>query len=183
MEMRNQNLVKRALMLSAVASGSLLAGAHLFEAAGYLPCQLCLDQREAHWAALALAVAGTALTFFDRMRVAAAAAIGAIAFIYALSAGLAFYHTGVEYGYFPAYGCETGAASLDHITTADFAAAFAGETSIASCSDPAWRMFGISMAGYNFLISSGLFVICLGAAVTTTRHFRVGPEGEHSFAS
>ena len=39
--------VEKTLAGAGLASGGLLAGAHLFEAMGYAPCELCLDQREA----------------------------------------------------------------------------------------------------------------------------------------
>lgn len=168
--------VERVLGLSAAASASLLAGAHLFEAAGFAPCDLCLDQREAHWAALAVAIGGLIAAVFLKARRVAAAAIGATALVYAVSAGLAFYHTGVEYKFWPGPATCSGGGDTHNIGAIDLGAAVLHPASGPSCSDAAWRAFGVSMAGYNFLFSAGLFTLCFVAAVSTTRAARRQPE-------
>ncbi|MFZ5618511.1 MAG: disulfide bond formation protein B, partial [Pseudomonadota bacterium] len=38
--------------------------------------------------------------------------------------------------------------------------------------EAAWRLLGVSMAGYNLLISAGLFALCLVAAVGAGRDAR-----------
>ena len=74
------SLTERALGLSLAASGAMLAGAHLFEKVGGLvPCVLCLDQREAHWTALGLSIAGLAALRLFKSKLAATAAVGAVA--------------------------------------------------------------------------------------------------------
>ncbi|MGF1544310.1 MAG: disulfide bond formation protein B [Parvularculaceae bacterium] len=168
MNLRRFSFADRSLGVSAVASAALLAGAHAFEAAGYAPCELCLDQREPHWVAVALATAGLGVSIVARAPRAAAAALGAVALVYAVSAGLAFYHTGVEWGFWP--GPSTcGGPAPDAVASADLTAALAAGPSGPSCSDAAWRLFGVSMAGYNMLASLGLFVVCLVAALAVAR--------------
>ncbi|MEM9810631.1 MAG: disulfide bond formation protein B [Pseudomonadota bacterium] len=153
-----------AIMLCASASALLLAGAHLFERVyGLPPCALCLDQREAHWAGLA---AG-ALSFLVIVRVFAdrgiAAALGVLTLIYLFSASLAGFHAGVEWGFWPgpaecASGVAQGLASSSELLNS-----LTKPAPAPSCSEAAWRMLGLSMAGYNALISAGLAVIaCLG---------------------
>ncbi|MEO0397903.1 MAG: disulfide bond formation protein B [Pseudomonadota bacterium] len=165
-----RSFVDLSLLTSAAVSAALLAGAHLFEAAGYAPCDLCMDQREAHWAGFAVTGAGLAASLVWRARLAAAAAVGAAALVYAISAGLALYHTGVEFGYWPGPPTCSGGGALPD--TIDLTTAFSSDGPRVSCTDAAWRFLGISMAGYNFLFSGGLFVLCLGAAVATTRRVR-----------
>ena len=168
------------LAIPALVSAALLGGAHLFEALGYAPCDLCLDQREAHWTALGVAVFGLIASFVFRARLAAAAAIGALALVYALSAGLAFYHTGVEFGYWPGpASCSGGLADFGGINLTE---ALASGASGPSCTDAAWRFLGVSMAGYNLWISSALFLVTFGAAVASTRHARAAPIGGPSLA-
>ncbi|MEM9170647.1 MAG: disulfide bond formation protein B [Pseudomonadota bacterium] len=169
------SLPQRALGAGLAASLALLAGAHIFEAAGYAPCELCLDQREAHWAAAAVAAAGVISGVVLRAPLAAAASVGALALIYAISAGLALYHTGVENGYWPGPAtCSTiGGAindlgALSAVLEPGGAAGARGPT----CGAAAWRLFGVSMAGYNLLASAGLFVLSLMAAVETSRRVR-----------
>lgn len=165
------SFTEKALGAGALASGFLLAGAHLFEkAAGLIPCILCLDQREAHWTALAVALAGLAAAKIFGSRLAAAAAVGAAALVYAVSTGLAFYHTGVEYDYWPGPAiCAGGGAefSIDEI-----AGTLDQKSTGPSCEDVQWRFLGVSMAGYNLLASAGLFALTLLAAVYETRAAR-----------
>lgn len=156
--------VGRALLIAATASGLLLAGAHAFETfGGYAPCALCLDQREAHWTALGVALAGLVATRLWHARLAAGAALGALALVYAASAALALYHSGVEWGFWPgpATCSASGVAVTDPSAILD---ALSQNVHGPSCTDAAWRLFGISMAGYNFLVSLALMVVT-GVAV------------------
>lgn len=168
--------VDLALGVSLLTSVGLLAGAHVFEAFGYLPCALCLDQREAHWAAAAVAIGGLAASRLLKAPMAAAAAVGAAALVYAVSAGLAFFHTGVEFGYWPPLGCDASLAP-DTMSVSDLAQALAPGARAISCTEAQWRLFGVSMAGYNFLASAGLFAACAAASTTTTRRLK-RPAGE-----
>ena len=169
--------VERVLGLSAGVSASLLAGAHIFEAMGYAPCELCLDQREAHWAALAVTLSGLVAALLLKARRVAAAAIGATALVYAVSAGLSFYHTGVEYKFWPgpATCSGGGGANFDNL---DLTEALSSPSRGPACSEASWRAFGVSMAGYNFLFSSGLFALCFFAAVSATRQAQREPPSE-----
>lgn len=154
---------RNALTLSATASALLLAGAHAFEKFGGLaPCALCLDQREAHWAGLAVALAGLTLGIAFRAKRVAAAAVGASALVYFFSAALAFYHTGVEFKFWPGPTTCTAATPVDGDALSDV---LNGVAPVVSCADPAWTLFGISMAGYNLLASAGLFALCAVAAI------------------
>ena len=78
----------------------MLATAHVFENLGYSPCTLCLRQREVYWVAIVLAALAIVIA---RGRGAKAAwafvALLAVAFLYC--AGLAFYHSGVEWKWWP----------------------------------------------------------------------------------
>ncbi len=165
------SFINGALILGAATSASLLAGAHIFERLGFPPCELCLDQREAHWAALGVALGGIIAAFVVRARLAAAASVGALSLVYALSAGLAFYHTGVEFGFWP--GPPTCSAPAETVPPdADLSAALGEGPSGPSCGDALWRLFGISMAGWNLLFSAGLFALAFTAAVAASRRAR-----------
>jgi len=168
---RRRPFTEQALWVSALVSAGLLAGAHLFERfADLAPCALCLDQREAHWAALGVAAAGLAAHLILKARLAAAAAVGAAALVYAVSAGLAFFHTGVEFGYWPGPPTCAGHAVVQ---SADGLGAALGQKPAAlSCEDAFWRLFGISMAGYNLLVSAGLFALTAAAALDAGRAAR-----------
>jgi len=162
---------ERALGVSFVTSAVLLAGAHLFEhVGGMVPCVLCLDQREAHWTALGVAFAGLIVARVFNSRLGAAAAVGAAALVYAASAGLAFYHTGVEYKFWPGPAICSGGGDI--IDIGSLTMALGQKADAPSCADAPWHMFGISMAGYNLLISAGLFALTLTAALAELRRAR-----------
>ena len=132
-----------ALLLIAV-SGSLLLGALAFQHIGGLaPCEMCYWQRYAHGAVLLLALAA----LLTRSRVAALLALVAML----VSAGLGGFHAGVEQGWWdgPTACASTMAPGmsqadiLDSLMTAP----------LIRCDAIAWQFAGISMAGWNGLIS------------------------------
>jgi disulfide bond formation protein DsbB len=157
--------VDRALALAALASAGLLAGAHAFQLFGYAPCELCLDQREAHWTALGIAAVSLSLSLGARARRAAAAGAGALGLVYLISAGLAGYHAGVEHAFWPGPATCSGGGAVE-IDAGSLGAALEAGAPPPSCSAAAWRLFGVSMAGYNMLASAALF------AVTALASFR-----------
>ena len=165
------SFTERVLGVSFLASAVLLAGAHIFETFGGLaPCVLCLDQREAHWAAFGVSAAGLVVARLFNSKLGAAAAVGAAALVYAVSAGLAFYHTGVEYRFWPGPAiCSGGDGPVDLGSIAD---ALDQPAEAVSCEDAQWRLFGVSMAGYNLLVSAGLFALTLAATLAETRRAR-----------
>lgn len=170
--LKQLSLTERALAAAFAVSAALLAGAHLFErVGGLLPCILCLDQREAHWTGLAVALAGLLAARVFKSKLGATAAVGAAALVYAVSTGLAFYHTGVEYGYWPGPAICSG-GGVDQINLNDLAASLNQPTDAPACDDVPWTFFGISMAGYNLLASAGLFALTLLAALSETRAAR-----------
>ena len=161
-----------ALAIAFAVSGVLLISAHLFErVGGFAPCVLCLDQREAHWTALAVCAAGLLLAKVFKSALGAAAAVGAAALVYAVSTGLSFYHTGVEYHFWPGPAiCAGGPAAVVNLDA--IAAALSGPNDVPACDDVQWRFLGVSMAGYNMLISAALFVLTAFAAAAETRRAR-----------
>ena len=168
--------VEQALMAAVALSGSLLVGAHIFEAFGYAPCELCLDQREAHWTALGIAALGLSLSLFAKTRTLAAAAVGVVALIYLLSTVLAGYHTGVEFGFWP--GPSTcGTTGPVPFSGVDLDKALDRGPTGPSCGEPLWRLFGVSMAGYNMLFSAAMFVFCALAMVDASRKAKISHNG------
>lgn len=170
--LKNRPLVEKVLLVAALSSGALLLAAHLFEWFGGLsPCPLCLDQRQAHWAALGMSVAGLGASMLLRARLVASAAVGATALIFLASTGLALYHTGVENKYWPGPPtCSGGAGAIP--ATTDLGDALDRPAPPVSCTDAAWRFAGVSMAGYNMLASAALFALTFGAALSLARDAR-----------
>ncbi len=164
----NISVERKALIAGGIASAILLSGAHLFELAGYAPCKLCLDQREAHWAALGVAIAGALGAIVTKTRYVAAASVGALSLVYLVSFILAFYHTGVEHKFWP------GPDSCSVVDTtksigANALSVFEQPLAGPACSEAAWQLFGVSMAGYNMIASAALFALTFGAAIDASR--------------
>lgn len=151
-----------ALLALAAASALMLAGAHAFEAAGYAPCELCFRQREAHWWALAVGLLGFAVLRVGRTAWTPAILLGGLGAIFVASTGLAAYHAGVEWKFWE--GPQSCSGELGALDMSDIADALAGGVRGPSCTEAAWRLFGISMAGYNALISAGLASLAFFAA-------------------
>jgi disulfide bond formation protein DsbB len=146
-------------LVGACASAAMLAGAHAFETFGGLaPCHLCLYQRDVYWVALSVGVAGFILGYM-RLKWVRRAADALLALIFLVGMGVAAYHAGVEWKWWPGPASCTGGGTVN----AGQLAAFLNGTKVTvpQCDQAAWTMFGISMAGYNAVISLGLTVLSL----------------------
>ncbi len=148
-----------ALLLA--GSGALLGGALAFQHIGHLaPCEMCMWQRWPHVAALSLALLAWLLRF-DR-RLLAVAAVSVL-----VGAGIGAFHAGVEWHLWagpPACTAAPLSGSITDITAMVLA------TPLIRCDAAAWTLFGVSMAGYNALLST----LIGGASLwLITRHRRV----------
>jgi disulfide bond formation protein DsbB len=150
-----------ALAILATAFASI-AGAFIFEALGYAPCELCLKERIPYYAAIP--VAGFAVLFAARgARSLLHAAFVCLALIFVVSAVLGAYHTGIEWGFWP--GPQDCSGARDRAGTVDDFLAQLQSVKVTRCDVPALRIFGLSLAGWNAVISMGL----AGLAVTGYR--------------
>ena len=139
----------------ALIAGATLAAAFGFQhIGGYAPCPLCVWQRWPHAAAIVLALLAWALPQGSRLRLGALILTG---LTFAAGAALAGYHVGVEQRWWAGtFGCSSPAlvgTDLDALRTQLFA------TPAVRCDEVPWSLFGLSMAGYNMLISLGLAVV------------------------
>jgi disulfide bond formation protein DsbB len=151
-----------ALLVDAGALATIL-GAYFFQyVLGYAPCPLCLEQRIPYYVAipLALLVAFAALSAAPRTMVRAGLAL--LTLIMLVSAGLGIYHAGVEWkfwqGPLDCSGPITGFGSASDL--------FTKPSGLVRCDDAAWRFLGISLAGYNVLISIVLAAIAAWGVVS-----------------
>lgn len=153
-------------------SAVMLGAAHYFEEVENLyPCPLCLRQREVYWALIAMAGVGLALwawrptpRFIEGLNIL-------VGLVFVTGAGVALYHMGVEVGWFPS-GCATlpPQAAADAALDPDLGLEAAQATS--SCSEIPWSFLGLSMAGWNALISSALAFVSFSVARETDRETR-----------
>ncbi|MFZ5670844.1 MAG: disulfide bond formation protein B [Pseudomonadota bacterium] len=142
-------------LAAALASAAMLAIAHAFETFGGLaPCLLCLRQREVYWAALTVGAVAVALDLWRKDPRLTRIADGLLALLFMVGVGVAVYHAGAEWKFWPGPAvCATGGAvqvdSLD--------ALLRGEAiRMPRCDEAAWVFLGLSMAGWNAVISLAL---------------------------
>lgn len=129
---------------------------------GYEPCPLCLMQRYAYYAGIPLLFVALVLVAAD-YRKAAALLFGIVALGFVLNAGLGIYHAGAEWKFWP--GPDTCAAGSDALTTqAGGLLKQLEQTRVVRCDEAAWRMFGLSFAGWNVIASALLAILCIQAA-------------------
>ena len=148
--------MRRLVALAMAGHAALLGGAFLFQAFGYAPCAMCLWQRWPHAAAIlfgALGLAGAAPR--------AAAWPGAAAA--AVTSGIGAFHTGVEQGWWEGPSSCTGGGSLGGLSGGDLLSTDIADT-VVMCDEIAWQFLGLSMAGWNALLSAGLAVAWVAAA-------------------
>ena len=145
------------------ASLAILAIAHAFETFGHLaPCELCLKERQVYWLAAALAAIGAGLSFTPLEPGRWVSAVLALVFLG--GAALAAFHAGVEWKFWPGPASCTGAHV--QVSTADLTRLLrGGPIGVPACDKPAWVFLGVSMAGWNALISLGLAALSILAAL------------------
>lgn len=146
------------LVLLAI-SAAILGGAYSFQYFGGLhPCTLCLYQRWPWWIAGGLAILAM-LYVRNRDLARIFSGLGALAALVGM--GVAVYHVGVEQQWWAGPTACSGTADTPKTLEALRAQIMAAP--IVRCDDIPWSLFGISMAGYNALISlaTGIFVLSL----------------------
>lgn len=149
--------------MALIASAAMLAAAHLYfqRFLGLQPCPLCLDQRNWHWGVVALsAVSAVAVRFKPGLARGTAVLIGLVLLG---SFAQAAYHVAVEQHWVTAQCDARGAAEQD--LSFDLGAPLQAP----QCDRIAWSMFGVSMAGYNAIISLGLALISFAVALFPER--------------
>ncbi|MGF1457035.1 MAG: disulfide bond formation protein B [Alphaproteobacteria bacterium] len=160
--------------LLVVLAGSFLAlaGAWASEwGLGLPPCDLCYAQRYAYWAAMAFAAFGLLIEAPIRAQGIMAQgimakgrpALRALALVLAIagvaaSGGLAVYHAGVEWHWWPGPGTCSGTTPLPE-TLDDFSALLTSEMRVVACDEAPLRVFGLSLAGLNALYALGLIIV------------------------
>jgi disulfide bond formation protein DsbB len=138
------------------ASGAVLGGALISQYWGGLaPCDLCLLQRWP-WAA-AIAISLVAIVVDSRLLLPWVALL--LAAVFAVGSALAFYHVGVEKHWFSGPSACTGAATA--ADTVEALKAHILDQMPVRCDEPAWTLWGISLAGWNLLASLVMAGSCL----------------------
>jgi disulfide bond formation protein DsbB len=140
-----------ALAITAIAVATLM-GAWFFQLVlDIRPCPLCLEQRYAYYLAVPL---GALLAWAAAKHAPRAVLVAGLAFL-ALAAlanaWLGAYHAGVEWGFWPG-PTECSGPVLD-LGKAGSLFDNLDKVKVIRCDEVQWRFLGLSLAGYNVLIS------------------------------
>jgi disulfide bond formation protein DsbB len=145
------SLSARALLIAAV-SIAILAAVWIFQGLGYAPCELCLTQRYAFYAAIPMALL-TALLAGRSAHGLAHVGFALLALVFVASAVLAAYHAGVEYHWWPGpTACTGGPGSFD---VNDLVKSL-DSVKVVRCDEVQLRIAGLSLAGWNVVASAVL---------------------------
>jgi disulfide bond formation protein DsbB len=150
----------RAALAITLIAFATIAGAWIFEAFGYLPCELCLKQRWAYYAGVPLAAITTLVA--ARNEKLARPLLWLLALLFFGSMIFGVYHSGVEWGFWPGPTTCTGAA-----TTAGSMDDFMKQlqtTQVVQCDKVAIRILGLSLAGWNAVISAAMSALAVMGA-------------------
>lgn len=157
-------LLDRWRLAALLASAAMLAIAHAFQTFGGLaPCALCLQQREVYWVAGA-----TALGLMTLVRLPGGArwreiSCWLLALLFLIGAGVAVYHAGAEWKFWPGPSACSGVST--GVSSADLQNLLAGKVKPPACDKAPWVFLGLSMAGWNAVISFGLVALSAAAAL------------------
>jgi disulfide bond formation protein DsbB len=146
-----------AFMLALGAIVVALAAEHVW---GLTPCPLCLQQRYAFYAGIPALFAALVLVASDRPKLAGLLFF-LISLVFLANAGLALYHAGVEWKYWPGPDtCAQPPGALTPLGGGKGVLWSLEQARVVRCDEAAWRLWGLSFAGWNVI---GSFVISMAA--------------------
>jgi disulfide bond formation protein DsbB len=140
-----------ALAVFALSLATLLGAWYFQFVLGYPPCELCLDERIPYYIVIPLSLVLAWAAIAPAPRPLVSAGFGIILVAVLGGAALATYHAGVEWHFWagpadctgPLGDLSSGGSLLDQLSSIH----------VVRCDQAAWRFLGISLAGYNVLIS------------------------------
>jgi disulfide bond formation protein DsbB len=161
-----RNPIATAATVITCAGAATLVGAWIFQYGfGLEPCPLCLEQRIPYYIAVPLAalIAIGAQRGLPRGVLVGGLILIALALLWGTYLGV--YHSGVEWKWWAGpqdcsgAGFSAGGNLLKQIQT----------TRVIRCDEAAWRFLGLSLAGYNVLITLALAAVAAWAVLQSLR--------------
>src|SRR4051794_38216538 len=159
--------VAAALAITAIAVATL-AGAWFFQLVlDIRPCPLCLEQRYVYYLAVPLGLLVALVASKGAPRPVLLAGLALLALAAPANAWLGGYHAGVEWGLWQGPTDCTGPVGdlgragnlLERLDT----------VKVIRCDEVQWRFLGLSLAGYNVLISLAIAAIAGWGMIRTSR--------------
>jgi disulfide bond formation protein DsbB len=157
---RDSNPALAAALAITVIAALTLAGAWFFQLVlDIRPCPLCLEQRYAYYLAVPLGALVVLAAARHAPRAVLVAGLALLALAALANVWLGAYHSGVEWGFWPG-PTECSGPVLD-LGRAGSLFDNLDKVKVIRCDEVQWRFLGVSLAGYNVLIS--LAMAALGA--------------------
>ncbi|MCB8819719.1 disulfide bond formation protein B [Microvirga rosea] len=158
--MRSRLTMRQAALALALAAAAAVGGALVFQHVwGYQPCKLCLEQRYPYYLGIPLALV-TALLPPPWIRIG----LWCLALVFLVSIGMGVYHAGVEWGFWLGPSDCGGGSAPGTGNVGDLLGQLSN-IRVVSCTEAAWRFLGLSLAGWNALISGALAALAGFAAL------------------
>lgn len=162
---------RTAPLVIAIIGAAALGGAWIFQYGfGLQPCPLCLEQRVAYYFAIPLACLLAAGVPLGAKRKVLVAGFVVIAGLMLWNAGLGAYHSGVEWKWWP--GPQDCSGPINELGSAGGLLKKIETIRIVRCDEVQWRFLGLSLAGYNVLISLALAALAVWGALGAYRSAR-----------
>src|SRR5713101_3815276 len=140
-----------ALAITVIAAATL-AGAWFFQLVlDIRPCPLCLEQRYAYYLAIPLGALVALAAARDATRAVLIAGLAILAAAALGNAWLGAYHAGVEWGLWK--GPTDCIGPVGNLGSAGNLLERLDSVKVIRCDEVQWRFLGLSLAGYNVLIS------------------------------
>lgn len=134
-----------------------ILGALAFQYIGGLyPCELCLTQRLPYY--IGLPFLGVLVLFWTALPVPVRRVLTLlVGALFVWGTGLGIYHTGVEWGIFEGPTSCSGIGDASPMSL-DMLGDLSG-AQVVACNAVQWELLGISLAGFNALISAAIVVL------------------------
>lgn len=141
-----------ASLLVTLIAAATIAGAWFFQLVlEILPCPLCLEQRYAYYLVIPLGVLTAIAARSGAPRPLLLAGLAILALATLANAGLGAYHSGVEWGFWK--GPTDCSGPVVNLGNAGDLFSRLDTVKVVRCDEVQWRFLGLSLAGYNVLIS------------------------------
>jgi disulfide bond formation protein DsbB len=137
-----------------------ILGAWFFEyVLKYPPCELCLEERLPYHIVIPLSLLLTIAALVRAPQKILTVGFVVVLIVALCGAVLGGYHAGVEWHFWPGPTACTG--SLNNLNSGGSILGQLKSINVVMCDQAAWRFLGISLAGYNVLISLAMAAIAL----------------------
>jgi disulfide bond formation protein DsbB len=163
-QLRREPAAATALVIFVLSAATLLGAWYFQYVLKLAPCPLCLEERLPYHIVIPLSLLMVIAAIVRAPR--ALITVGFVAIIATMlgSAVLGAYHAGVEWRWWP--GPAECSGPMSNFSTKGPLLDQLQSVHIVRCDEAAWRLLGLSLAGYNVLISLALAAIAAFGLIT-----------------